>query len=334
MSKEPVAPGDDKPEYGVAISFLSVDCATAVAIAKQLSPLTVFCYPRSQEELAGGDGMEKFRSAFRHQSRVQVVLYRKGWGETPWTRIEQTAITDRCLAEGWDGLVFVALDNAARPRWVPDTKIHFDLTNYPLNQLVGAIKLRAQELGAELRPETPRERARRAQAIVDFENETRALFKGQKGVDCAREQAVALCDLLQAEIEGVAQEENIEINFARGTQHGIAWTTPTAGLTSGFSSAINVIDDDSYFQASLYKHRILLPGQGGHYYEPDMPLVHRQNRFEVHRSPDLGFCWRDGSGDLLSSASLANRILNDFWSVYEESVVDPIDWRRKFLSRR
>jgi len=28
------------------------------------------------------------------EARVVVVLYRHPWGETPWTRVEQTAITD------------------------------------------------------------------------------------------------------------------------------------------------------------------------------------------------------------------------------------------------
>ena len=117
-------------QYDVAISFLSSDSDTALNIADQLAPLNVFCFPRNQEELAGTDGMESFRNAFRHQSRIQVILYRAGWGKTPWTGIEQTAIQERCLKDGWRGLFFVALEKSERPKWVPDTEIHFDLAIY------------------------------------------------------------------------------------------------------------------------------------------------------------------------------------------------------------
>ena len=102
-------------EFDVAISFLSADCPTAEQIADRLTPLNVFFFPRNQEEVAGTDGMESFRDAFRNNSRIQVVLYRAAWGETPWTRVEATAIQERCLAEGWRGLFFVAL--GARRTW-------------------------------------------------------------------------------------------------------------------------------------------------------------------------------------------------------------------------
>ncbi len=188
-------------EYDVAISFLSPDSDTAVGIANRLAQLNVFCSPRNQEDLAGNDGMEAFRSAFRHQSRIQVILFRAGWGESPWTRIEQTAIQDRCLAEGWRGLFFVALEKADRPNWVPDTEIHFDLSVYSMDELVGAIKARAQELGATIKAETPIERARRAQERAEFETETRQLFSRNEGANLARQEAVAVCDRLEPAIK-------------------------------------------------------------------------------------------------------------------------------------
>lgn len=86
----------DRPKFDVAISFLSRDEPTAAALNDALvKGLGVFFFPRKQEELAGTDGLESMRQPFLVDSRVVVVLYREPWGETPWTRVEQTAITDR-----------------------------------------------------------------------------------------------------------------------------------------------------------------------------------------------------------------------------------------------
>ncbi len=107
----------DDPKYDVAISFLAKDEATGRAIADKLeaSGFKVFFFPRNQEELAGTNGMETMRKPF-FESRVNVVLFREPWGQTPWTRVEQTALTERCLEKGWEPLIFVQLIRRARYR--------------------------------------------------------------------------------------------------------------------------------------------------------------------------------------------------------------------------
>ena len=74
------------------------------------SGLSVFFFPRNQEELAGTDGMESMREPFL-SARTVVVLYREQWGKTPWTRVEETAIKERCLNHGWSSLMFVSLES-------------------------------------------------------------------------------------------------------------------------------------------------------------------------------------------------------------------------------
>lgn len=144
----------DAPKYDVAISFLAKDEPTARVLADKLeaSGFNVFFFPRNQEELAGTNGMETMREPF-FNSRVNVVLFRQPWGETPWTRVEQTAITERCLQTGWDSLMFVELDEtSARPTWLPNTHVRFALKAYGLEQLAGAVKARVQEHGGKVTP--------------------------------------------------------------------------------------------------------------------------------------------------------------------------------------
>src|SRR5262249_39891040 len=135
----------------VAISFLARDEPYAAELhAKLEQTLQVFFFPRQQEELAGTDGLESMRTPFL-ESRVAVVLFRHPWGETPWTRVEETAIKDRCLANGWNSLLFVTLDKASKlPIWLPNTHIRFSSQDYPIEELVGAIKVRVQESGGTI----------------------------------------------------------------------------------------------------------------------------------------------------------------------------------------
>lgn len=150
-----------KPRYDVAISFLSSDEPIAAALHGGLSDgLEVFFYPRKQEELAGKNGLEVMRTPFLEESRIVVVLYREPWGETPWTRVEQTAIQDGCLKHGWQRLFFMMLDKTSvPPKWLPTTHIRFHYADFGLEQALGAIKARVQEAGGTMAPLTAPKRA-------------------------------------------------------------------------------------------------------------------------------------------------------------------------------
>lgn len=141
--------------YDVAISFLSKDEPLAVKIHAELSKhLNVFIYSKRQEELAGTDGLESFREVFLSKARLVVVLYRDGWGKTPWTVVEELAIKDRVFRGGWDSLLFVTLDDRSTPPvWLPLTHLRLNYASYS-DDLIGAIKMRAQELGSALKIET------------------------------------------------------------------------------------------------------------------------------------------------------------------------------------
>jgi hypothetical protein len=122
------------PQYDVAISFLAADERLVAPIADRLGERqSVFFFPRKQEELAGTNGLESMRVPFM-DARVVVVFFRRPWGETPWTRVEQMAITDRCLKQGWQSLLFVQLDSSSPlPNWLPETHIRFSWAAYVSN---------------------------------------------------------------------------------------------------------------------------------------------------------------------------------------------------------
>jgi hypothetical protein len=90
------------------------------------------------------------------KARVNVVLYREQWGKTKWTAVEETAVKDRCFDGGWPSLLFVMLDkNSELPKWLPKPYVRFNLEDYGIEQLVGAIKLKVQENGGKVERPKP-----------------------------------------------------------------------------------------------------------------------------------------------------------------------------------
>jgi hypothetical protein len=101
-------------KYDVAFSFLKEDEALATELNDLIQDrLLTFLYSRRQEDVAGTDGEKIFNSVSGAEARIVVVLYRDGWGQTPWTRIEETAIRNRAYDEGYDFLVVVPLGKDA-----------------------------------------------------------------------------------------------------------------------------------------------------------------------------------------------------------------------------
>jgi len=198
--------GSDMSEsYDVAVSFLQRDEPLALEIHSKLSEsFSIFVYSKNQEELAGTDGLEAFREVFRRTARLVVVLYREGWGKTRWTRVEEAAIKDRFLDEGWEWLLFVTLDDARPPKWLPDSEIRLSYTQYGLEQLLGAIKLRAQKVGAELRTESALDRAARLEKTSAARAERERLLL-EKGSQSAQLEFKELADYMTGNAEQIAK---------------------------------------------------------------------------------------------------------------------------------
>jgi hypothetical protein len=208
-----------KPKYDVAISFLSTDESIASSLFKLLSNgLEVFFYPGSQEQLAGKDGLEAMRTPFLDESRIVVVLYREPWGETPWTRVEQTAVQEGCLKHGWQRLFFMMLDKtSAPPKWLPTTHVRFNYADFGLEQAIGAIKARVQEAGGTIAPLTALKRAELSRLETEYLSEKEQLrsYLGREVVQRAAAELFAKVGEICAEI---AASGSVPIEVASSPQ--------------------------------------------------------------------------------------------------------------------
>jgi len=189
-----MAPDMNNPKYDVAISFLSRDNPIALDFESRLSPsLNVFVYPKKQDEVAATDGLDTFRDVFLNQSRSALVLFGDGWGSTPWTRVEEAAIKDRCLRDGWEYLIFLILDSKSTlPKWLPQTRIRLNFEEYGIEQSVGVIKSRVQELGGTIHKETIEEFSARLKRKKDFQERRERFLSSPDAAEVAKKTALEL----------------------------------------------------------------------------------------------------------------------------------------------
>jgi hypothetical protein len=190
-------------KYDVAFSFVKDDEGLASRLNSLLSHrLQTFLYSERQKELAGTDGEETFNRVFGTEARIVVVLYRAGWGGTPWTRIEATAIRNRAYQEGYDFTIFIPLDMTPLPAYLPKTRIWVGLSRWGEDGAATVIDARVQESGGVPHQETLAEKAAR----IDDENASRKatgqFLQSVEGVEKAKEYVVRTF----AEIEGSTRQ--------------------------------------------------------------------------------------------------------------------------------
>src|SRR5207237_6082317 len=118
------------------------------------------------------------RAAVRNKARVSLVVFRARWWQTKWTRVEETAIRDHCLEAGWDHLMFVKLEKAETPTWVPESYLYLDYQAFGISDLIGAVKAKCAKLGVELKAPTAADRAARDAAKEKLDAETEQMLRG------------------------------------------------------------------------------------------------------------------------------------------------------------
>ncbi|MEQ8693877.1 MAG: hypothetical protein RIC85_00920 [Gammaproteobacteria bacterium] len=190
-------------KYDIALSFLAADESLATEIADLLQDrFNVFLYSRKQEEIAGRDGELAFNSVFERESRMVAVLYRESWGETPWTRIERTAIRNRAYDEGYDFLIFIPLDSPPGvPKWLPKTQLYVGLSRWGVNGAASVLEDRISQAGGSPRVEGVTERARRLARSKSFAAE-REQFRTGAGISASDKEF----EILEAELERIVTE--------------------------------------------------------------------------------------------------------------------------------
>jgi hypothetical protein len=147
--------------YDLAFSLIGADEPLASEINERIkSRINTFLYSRRQGEIVGQEAVELFSRVFRIEARNVVILLRKQWGSTPYTRIESAAIAERVLQEGTDFLLVIKLDiDAQVPSYVPATRVWLQFHAHGTTGAAAILEQRVAESGVEVRTMTAVERA-------------------------------------------------------------------------------------------------------------------------------------------------------------------------------
>lgn len=247
-----------------------------------------------------------------------VILYRDGWGNTNWTRVEEEAIKDRFFHEGWNWLLFVSLDAKSNPpKWYPDTRIRLDLEEYGLEQCVGAIRARGQELGAMVHHESPVERASRLQKARDWEAKRGLLLKSEEGFQAVRKEVESYWEVLEAMLGAIkAATDDFRVEYGR-QEHYLVVTGKGASMTVGWSQSRPNSLLGARLRIGLWKGHKLLPGQQGFYFKD--PKEYEAHVFLPDITREFGWCWRSEKEKYLTSRQLAEWAANAYLSAIEHA---------------
>lgn len=186
-------------EYDVAFSFAAQDEGIATQLNDLLSDrMKTFIYSERQRELAGTDGMVTFSEIYGRTARIVVVLYRKEWGNSPWTKVESESIRARAHDTGFDFTTFVPTEaNPAVPAWLPRTRLWLGLERFGISSAAAVIEARVTEAGGLPHEETLAERAERHKRANDLKSAQEQFERSDKGVDAAQRAYEKFCGSIE-----------------------------------------------------------------------------------------------------------------------------------------
>jgi hypothetical protein len=301
----------EEPKYDVAISFLSQDLTLAQALYDKLcAGLEVFFFPRKQEVLAGTDGLESMRAPFRHESRLSVVLYRPGWGNTPWTGVEEVAIKECCFENSYRSVfVYVLEKTDALPRWVPDTHVYFS-AQYPLDEAVGAIKARVRDRGGEFKPLTPTRKAELNRIEEKFRH-ARARMSSEDGIAKVFSKVRELFEEIRTQCDEVNAREHDHIEYWAQIEEGTMQQICTIDgprvslLVVWYQHYGNSLNDAVLGVREFSERMIVRPG----YFASFTANMIDETKYDpdISRALEYGWVPQRGKRNFLSSKELASQ---------------------------
>ena len=122
--------------------------------------------------------------------------------------------------------MFVKLERADKPTWVPDSYIYLDLQSFGVPDLVGAVKAKCARLGVELQPPSPADRARRIAAQEKFKAETGQLLRSS--AQPLYDAAGLLFKAIESRLTEIEQETGWSITRGSDNREFAAFTEPVS----------------------------------------------------------------------------------------------------------
>ncbi len=297
-----------KYKYDVAFSFLQKDEDIAIQLSDRLEGrFSSFIYSENLAELAGNDGEIIFNKVFGKECRIAVVLYRDGWGETPWTRIEETAIRNRAFKKGYDFTLFIRIDeNAILPEWIPKTQIWVDYNRLGIEATAPMIEYKIQQEGGIKKIESISDKAARIDREIEFKKKKETFLDSAEGVQAAHSEFAILFDEIERIVRDICDNnQQFNIGFDRD-RRGRQVTLLYHAYSLVISWRGNVINSlsTSYLYIGLWKRLSRFDP-----YEKSSKVFEYKVKFDMLESNEYGW-YLERDEKTYSSKLLAELIVN------------------------
>lgn len=297
--------------YEVGFSFLKQDEAIAYNLNDLIQErLSTFIYSKKQEELGGTDGEKKFNKVFYKECRVVVVLYRDGWGEKPWTRIEETAIKNRAFDKGWDFFLLVNLDtNSTLPTWIPKTYIWLEYQRYKTEGAVAVIEQKVKEKGGITRQETIADTAERLKRLRTAEKKREAFLRSQDALSEANNELQKIVEKLK-DIKPIIEDPSTYLHLGTSErprppmyEFGYSGYNLCFNNSSGFDFDI----ESGVLKVTLYE-------KSGREHSDDKEQIHKQTNYRFDRDliGNNGWSEHRTGKDFLTTDELIDKWVKQF----------------------
>jgi hypothetical protein len=298
-------------QYDVAFSFVAQDEGLATQLADQFEGrLCVFLYSQKQEQLAGTDGEKSFNDIFVAQSRLVVVLYRDEWGQSPWNRIEETAIRNRAFDEGYSFVTFIPLDEKPNvPKWLPRSQLWVGLKRWGIAGAASVIDARIQELGGDPTEEKLEHRAARAERVLTFAKTRDTYLGSDAGVRGANVAFEALCEAIRVSVPSLqAAAPSLAITEKHVNRQLVLLSSGPALLVAWRLKYSNTLSE-SELEVSLWRGHPPFPGV--QFRERQSSIADITFHADLAPSGDPAWTTKSSSGSkTLESQAAAEYILN------------------------
>lgn len=307
-------------DFDVAFSFHSKDEALAAEInALSAQSLRTFLYSEKQKEIAGRDGQEAFSAVYAKRSRIVAILYREEWGQTPFTRIEQTAIKNRAFDEGFDFTIFIVTDPKAQiPQWLPKTRLWLNYERFGATGAAAAIEVLAVNAGAIARPETAIERAGRINDALALKEHQRVFRFSEVGVT----RAIRAFEEVRAEVERIcaqisASKTHCSLALKRTPHSGYLMRGMSPWLLFDWEYHYANSLDDSKLWAVLYSGPVKLPGTIPPF-EEGRQLARLEFDYSLMRADEPAYFPRKKDQGPLTPSALADLLVQSYLRAAEQ----------------
>lgn len=297
----------NKYNFDIAFSFLNQDEELALNIYDLLKDsLNCFIYTEQQKKLSGTNGETTFNSVFSKESRIVVILYRKDWGTTKWTRIEETAIRNRGFDNGYDFVILIPLDNNPKPpSWLPKNRLWIGLKRWGIESAASVIEARAQEMGGNIKVSSIADKTASIESEIKKQEEITNFLDTHEGREVAFAEFKTILVMFKENVEEIkAKTTDWHLHIRNNKENGIEL------LSYGYELSIQYYTNpiEPYLFIALFKGYFDNDGYATDPFNPVNLIDSTRYKFDINKFDQKGW------SDLKTRENfITTSLLIDYW---------------------